>query len=66
MEIKNCQWITVSRDTGDAAQVFRRVFTAGKNIEKAELEITALSCHYQRNKLEIIAAARRSFFAFPG
>ena len=45
MKIKNCRWITVSQDHGDAAPVFRRVFTADKPIEKAELEITALGVY---------------------
>ncbi len=45
MEIRNSSWITVSRETGDTAPVFRRVFAAGKAVERAELEITALGIY---------------------
>ena len=45
MEIKNSRWITVSKDTGDLAPVFRKKFSAEKQIEKAEMEITALGVY---------------------
>ena len=45
MEIKNSRWITVSKDTGDIAPIFRRVFAAEKAVEKAELTITALGVY---------------------
>ena len=45
MNVCQSQWITVSRDTGDVAPVFRRCFSAEKSIEKAELEITALGTY---------------------
>ena len=45
MEIKNSRWITVSKDIRDIAPVFRRTFSAEKQIEKAELEITALGVY---------------------
>ena len=46
MEIKTGAWITVSRDTGDVCPVFRRQFAAGKAIERAELQITALGVYH--------------------
>jgi len=45
MIIQNSSWITVSRDTGDAAPVFRRTFTAEKPVSEAALEITALGVY---------------------
>ena len=45
MEIRNSQWVTVSRNIGDIAPVFRRAFDAEKAIEKATLEITALGVY---------------------
>ena len=45
MNIRTGSWITVSKDTGDIAPVFRRVFETGKAIEQAELEITALGVY---------------------
>lgn len=45
MEIRTSNWITVSKDTGDIAPVFRRVFETGKAVERAELEITALGTY---------------------
>ena len=45
MEIKSSKWITVSRDTGDIAPIFRRMFETEKAVEKATLEITALGVY---------------------
>ena len=45
MELRTSSWITVSKDTGDIAPVFRRVFESGKTVERAELEITALGIY---------------------
>ena len=45
MEIKNSKWITVSVDTGDVVPAFRKTFFAEKQIEKAELDITALGVY---------------------
>ncbi len=45
MEIKSSEWITVSRDTGDIAPIFRRMFHAGKAVKKATLKITALGVY---------------------
>ena len=45
MKIKNSQWITVTQDTGDVCPVFRRFFSAEKEIENAELQITALGVY---------------------
>ncbi|MBQ7656595.1 MAG: family 78 glycoside hydrolase catalytic domain [Clostridia bacterium] len=45
MEIKNSLWITLSKDIGDIAPVFRRAFDAEKTVEKATLEITALGVY---------------------
>ena len=45
MKIKNSQWITVTKDMGDVCPVFRRIFSAEKEIEKAELQITALGVY---------------------
>ena len=45
MEINNSCWITVSKDTGDVAPVFRKTFSVEKNIKNATLEITALGVY---------------------
>jgi len=45
MIIHSASWITVSRDTGDIAPVFRRAFAAQKPVAKATLEITALGVY---------------------
>ena len=45
MKIKGSEWITVSKDIGDIAPVFRRAFEAETSIEKATLEITALGVY---------------------
>ncbi|MBR3106568.1 MAG: family 78 glycoside hydrolase catalytic domain [Clostridia bacterium] len=45
MEIKNSLWITVSKETGDVAPVFRKTFSAEKQLKKAALEITALGVY---------------------
>ena len=45
MEITAGRWITVSRDTGDVCPVFRKCFKAGKQIEKAELQVTVLGVY---------------------
>ncbi|MBR6165218.1 MAG: family 78 glycoside hydrolase catalytic domain [Clostridia bacterium] len=45
MEIRNSQWITISRSIGDIAPVFRRAFETEKSIEKATLEMTALGTY---------------------
>ena len=45
MEIKSSSWITVSGDTGDVCPVFRRQFSTEKEVESAELEITALGVY---------------------
>ncbi len=45
MEITAGRWITVSRDTGDVCPVFRKCFKAGKQIDKAELQVTALGVY---------------------
>ncbi|MBQ9195775.1 MAG: family 78 glycoside hydrolase catalytic domain [Clostridia bacterium] len=45
MEIGKCSWITTAWDTGDIAPVFRRVFTALKAVDYAELQITALGVY---------------------
>ena len=45
MNLQCSNWITVSRDTGDVAPVFRRVFRTDRAVEKAELEITCLGVY---------------------
>ena len=45
MEIKSSEWITVSKDIGDIAPVFRRAFDAKKAVEQAMLEITTLGVY---------------------
>lgn len=45
MEIQKAQWITPAREMDPAAPVFRRVFAAGKNVERAEIQITALGVY---------------------
>ena len=45
MEIKSSDWITVSKDIGDIAPVFRRAFDAEKAVEHSTLEITALGVY---------------------
>lgn len=45
MEIRNAQWITTDCDMGPAAPVFRRRFTAGKEVSQASLQITALGVY---------------------
>ncbi|MBQ8161561.1 MAG: family 78 glycoside hydrolase catalytic domain [Clostridia bacterium] len=48
MEIRNSSFITVSRDTGDTAPVFRCRFGATKPVASACLEITALGVYDAR------------------
>ncbi|MBR1584908.1 MAG: family 78 glycoside hydrolase catalytic domain, partial [Clostridia bacterium] len=45
MNITQSSWITVSRNTGDIAPVFRRAFDAEQAVEQATLEITALGVY---------------------
>ena len=45
MNITQSTWITVSKDTGDIAPVFRRAFAAKQAVRKATLEITALGVY---------------------
>jgi alpha-L-rhamnosidase len=45
MELKNCQWITTSRDLGDTCPVFRKGFRVEQDILSAKLEITALGVY---------------------
>ena len=45
MEIKSSSWITVSGVRGDVCPVFRRQFSTEKEVESAELEITALGVY---------------------
>ena len=45
MIIHSASWITVSRDTGDIAPVFRRAFATDRPIAKATLEITSLGVY---------------------
>ena len=45
MEIRNSQWITVSRPDRDLAPVFRRVFSAARPVESAELQLTSLGVY---------------------
>ena len=45
MEIRNSSWITVGRDLGDVSPVFRKTFSAEKEILSAGLLITALGTY---------------------
>jgi len=45
MKIKDSQWITVSRDTGDVVPVFHFGFVADRPVALAELKITALGVY---------------------
>ena len=45
MEIMNAHWITPALDMGDVCPVFRRCFTAGRQVVQAELQITALGVY---------------------
>ncbi len=46
MNIKTSAWITVSQNTGDICPVFKKLFAPEKEIEKAELQITALGIYH--------------------
>ena len=45
MEIMNAHWITPALDMGDVCPVFRRSFSAGRQVVQAELQITALGVY---------------------
>ena len=45
MNIRDSQWITVSRDTGDTVPVFRFTFASERPAASAELKITALGVY---------------------
>ncbi len=45
MEIMNAHWITSAMDMGDVCPVFRRSFTAERQVAGAELQITALGVY---------------------
>ena len=46
MKIKKSNWITVSQEPGNVCPVFRKLFTAEKKIQKAELHLTALGVYH--------------------
>lgn len=45
MMLENSRWITVSSEIGDIAPVFRRAFDIEKDVERAELAVTALGVY---------------------
>ena len=62
MKIRDCGYITGNRDYGDVCPVFRKDFELNKEVEKAELSITALGVY----EAELNGKRVGSFVLAPG